>query len=51
MRACCPAASPRGAGEHYGIIDAVIEGDATAAEQLTRDHFGSVAAANASLRS
>jgi DNA-binding GntR family transcriptional regulator len=40
-----PGRLAQGASEHYGIIDAVIAGDATAAEQLTRDHFGSVIAA------
>jgi DNA-binding GntR family transcriptional regulator len=37
-----PGRLVKGANEHYDIIEAVIAGDAVAAEQITRDHFMSV---------
>jgi DNA-binding GntR family transcriptional regulator len=40
-----PGRLVKGANEHYDIIEAVIAGDAVAAEQITRDHFMSVIAA------
>ena len=40
-----PGRLVKGANEHFDIIEAVIAGDAAAAEQLTRDHFLSVIAA------
>jgi DNA-binding GntR family transcriptional regulator len=40
-----PGRLVKGANEHFDIIEAVIAGDAVAAEQLTRDHFLSVIAA------
>jgi DNA-binding GntR family transcriptional regulator len=40
-----PGRLVKGANEHFDIIEAVIAGDAAAAEQLTRDHFGNVIAA------
>jgi DNA-binding GntR family transcriptional regulator len=40
-----PGRLVKGANEHYDIIEAVIAGDAVAAEQVTRDHFFSVIAA------
>jgi DNA-binding GntR family transcriptional regulator len=40
-----PGRLVKGANEHYDIIEAVIAGDAAAAEQITRDHFMSVIAA------
>lgn len=40
-----PGRFAEGAGEHYEIVEAVLAGDAAAAEQLTRDHFRSVIAA------
>ncbi len=40
-----PGRLVKGANEHFDIIEAVIAGDAAAAEQITRDHFMSVIAA------
>jgi DNA-binding GntR family transcriptional regulator len=40
-----PGRLVKGANEHFDIIEAVIAGDAVAAEQITRDHFSSVIAA------
>jgi DNA-binding GntR family transcriptional regulator len=40
-----PGRLVKGANEHYDIIEAVIAGDAVAAEKITREHFGSVIAA------
>jgi DNA-binding GntR family transcriptional regulator len=40
-----PGRLVKGANEHYDIIEAVIAGDAVAAEQITRAHFTSVIAA------
>lgn len=37
-----PGRLAQGLSEHLAIIDAVIAGEATEAEQLTRDHFGCV---------
>jgi DNA-binding GntR family transcriptional regulator len=40
-----PGRLVKGANEHYDIIEAVLAGDAVAAEQITRAHFMSVIAA------
>jgi DNA-binding GntR family transcriptional regulator len=40
-----PGRLVKGANEHYDIIEAVMAGNAVAAEQITRDHFMSVIAA------
>jgi len=40
-----PGRLVKGANEHFDIIEAVLAGNAAAAEQLTRDHFFSVIAA------
>lgn len=40
-----PGRLVKGANEHFDIIEAVIAGDAAAAERLTRNHFFSVIAA------
>jgi DNA-binding GntR family transcriptional regulator len=40
-----PGRLVKGANEYYDIVEAVIAGDAAAAEQITRDHFMSVIAA------
>ena len=40
-----PGRLVKGANEHFDIIEAVMAGDAVAAEQITRAHFMSVIAA------